>query len=256
MYLWVFPSRDAAVGALSGASAGFVALLVAHPIETFKVRLQATPGPSVRSCRTLRAALGVYWRLLWVRPYSGIAIHLPQYAALNALRFAAFEAAKPWVGVIPNGPPPTTKQLFLSGAFAGVVVAATLHPLFMLKTMQQAQRSSILPTVRALWAQEGLRGFYRTFCLGFFRYSVALGVFFSAFPWLRARLTATPGSRTPNNPSSSPGAHRGDACGGSDWGAGVDRHLPRGCCAGEDVRGAHRGPGAHPGSGLRTDAVP
>ena len=178
-YLGVFPDRNTAVSALAGCTAGFIAVLVAHPVESIKVRMQANQT-------------GFRWRDLasLVRnPYYGILPHLPHYAAMNVLRFGGYEFAKPLFGVR-SGTEPTFAQRFGAGSFSGLIVAATLHPFFVVRVIQQANRYSFRDTLTQLWQREGMRGFYRTYDLNLLRLGFAFGVFFGAYPLVRERLAA------------------------------------------------------------------
>ena len=177
-YLGLFPDRNTAVSALSGCTAGFVAVMVAHPVETIKVRMQAQKT-------------GYRWRdilTLVKNPYYGIAPHLPHYGAMNILRFGAYEFAKPLFGVR-DGQTMCHWQRFACGSFSGLMVAGTLHPFFVVRTIQQANRIGFQETVSTLWNLEGVRGFFRTYDVNLIRLGVAFGVFFSSYAVVKERLS-------------------------------------------------------------------
>lgn len=187
MYLLVFPNRDYAVGAVSGVMAATVAVFFAHPIEAVKVRIQSEqPGSS---------PAGFTWhRLVQLlrRPYSGIGPHLLQYSALNFIRFGSFAAAKAYferqhAEGAPGSQvaPLPLHELFQCGAFSGLCIAAVLHPLWVVKTHQQANRISIAEALCRLWQGEGVRGFFRGYASGFVRFPIALGVFFTSYEALK-----------------------------------------------------------------------
>lgn len=196
MYLVVFPNRESAVGSLTGVLASTVSILVAHPIEAVKVRLQSGERGG------LIAASGCRWRQaasLLRRPYCGIGPHLVQYSALNFIRFGTYAAAKSYfegrraaaaaeAGAPPCAGPLPLTDIFLSGTFSGVCIAAVLHPLWVLKTHQQANRLGVGEAATRLWQGEGVRGFFRGYVSGFARFPLALGVFFSSWEALK-RLT-------------------------------------------------------------------
>jgi len=123
------------------------------------------------------------------KPYYGIGPHFIQYSILNFVRFGSYAAAK---GFFSRRHPHDEKphqlllsEIFASGAFSGVCIAATLHPLFVIKTHQQINRLNPREAVLQLWNGEGIRGLYRTFLAGFVRFPLALGVFFSAYEALK-----------------------------------------------------------------------
>lgn len=198
MYLWVFPNRDYAIGATGGLAASACAIFVSHPVESLKVRMQSGhfgggPGDSL-----LRRLGGLLWR-----PYYGIMPHLVQYSAFNSVRFGSFAAAKGHfqrrrgghVGPLPLA------DIFLCGAFSGTCIAATLHPLFVLKTHQQVNRISLPEALGRLWHHEGVRGLFRGYLSGFARFPLALGVFFTMYEALSRpellNLAAEPQHTTP-----------------------------------------------------------
>lgn len=185
MYFGIFPSRDYVVGAASGVLASTAAVLVMHPIESVKVRMQSAQAvpDGVSQWRRLAALIH--------RPYYGIGPHFIQYSVLNFIRFGSYAAAKGFFsrrsGQGNDGKPRQLllPEVFACGAFSGVCIAAVLHPLFVVKTHQQINRLSPHEAVMKLWHGEGIRGLFRTYLAGFVRFPLALGVFFSAYEALK-----------------------------------------------------------------------
>lgn len=185
MYLLVFPNRDYAVGALAGVVASAAAIFAAHPIESVKVRLQSGErGGSLDA---------PWWRRvaeLLRRPYCGIGPHLLQYSALNSIRFGSFAAAKGFferrqAACSPGAVLLPLHETFLCGAFSGGCIAALLHPLWFVKTHQQANRLGVVEAGRRIWNAEGVRGFFRGYVSGFARFPIALGIFFASYEALK-----------------------------------------------------------------------
>lgn len=183
MYLLVFPNRDYAVGAVSGVIASVAAILVAHPIDSVKVRLQRGESGTIGEGWGRRSAA------LLRRPYAGIGAHLLQYSALNFIRFGSFSALHAYFerqhahsgrgGLLP------LLEVFWCGAFSGGCIAVLLHPLWVLKTYQQAQRVGVLEAASLMWEKEGIRGAFRGYLSGFVRFPLALGVFFTSYDALK-----------------------------------------------------------------------
>ena len=173
-----FRDRPTALGTLTGVSSSTVAVLVAHPIETVKVRIQSH-AHGVHFFSHWKSARGIIRR-----PYAGLLPHLVQYLPMNALRFGGYERAKPlvgWTGEIPAA----WWQPFAAGGCSGMTVAAILHPLYVIKTAGQAWRSGPYDTAQQLLRQHGLRGLYLTYPLGFVRFGVALSVFFGTYAGMK-----------------------------------------------------------------------
>jgi len=123
------------------------------------------------------------------RPYYGIGPHFIQYAALNSIRFGSYNAATSFMSRRHSADPQNAQlplsDIFACGAFSGVCIAATLHPLFVVKTHQQNNRLGTREAALRLWQGEGLRGLFRTYLAGFARFPFALGVFFTSYEALK-----------------------------------------------------------------------
>lgn len=191
MYLWVFPNRDYAVGAVAGTVASGVAVFLAHPIESVKVRMQSGHRGGAASSTSWERFRG-----LFRRPYCGIGPHFLQYSALNSIRFGSYAAAKGFFERRHASEEGFTQlpisEIFACGMISGTCIAALLHPLFVVKTHQQINRIGILAAVQALWRGEGVRGLFRGYVSGFVRFPIALGVFFAAYEALKRALDSRP----------------------------------------------------------------
>lgn len=186
MYYCFFPNRDYAVGALSGIFASCVAVLLSHPIESVKVRMQTAQHLSEPTAFRRLA------KLLW-RPYYGIGPHLLQYMLLNSVRFGSFNAAQGYLQRRAGDRQLSLSEILAAGTFSGACIAATLHPLFVVKTHQQVNRLSTIEAMQRLWHGEGLPGFFRAFVSGFVRFPVALGVFFVTYEAMKRTPLFTTG---------------------------------------------------------------
>lgn len=174
MYFYFFPNRDYAVGAVSGILASCIAVTLSHPIESVKVRMQTAQHIGEPTL------LGRVTKLLW-RPYYGIGPHLLQYMLLNSVRFGSFNAAQGYLQRRAGQRQLWLSEVLAAGLFSGGCIAATLHPLFVVKTHQQVNRLSTLEATKRLWHGEGLPGFFRAFVSGFVRFPLALGIFFVSY---------------------------------------------------------------------------
>lgn len=176
MYLGLFPNREYAVGAVSGAAASFLAVGITHPIESVKARMQSgEQGPA-----------GSHWwtqfRSIVHRPYYGVGTQLLYTALVSSVRFGSFDAAEKFFagsggasGIL------TLSEVFLCGAFSGACMAASLHPCMVVKIHQQINRIGPGQAVQQLWKGEGLRGLFRTYGAAFVRFPISGGVFFTVY---------------------------------------------------------------------------
>lgn len=189
MYLFLFPNRDYAVGAVSGVAASLAAVFIMHPVESVKVRMQSGQRGGAVDETPWRRLRGLFHR-----PYYGIGPHLLQYSALNSIRFGSYAAAKGYLerrhghGFV--GPLPL-HEIFQCGVFSGFCIAALVHPMWVLKTHQQINRLGVAEAACRLWQGEGVRGFFRGYVSGFVRFPVALGVFFAAYEAMKRPETWT-----------------------------------------------------------------
>jgi len=190
MYLGVFPDREYAVGAVSGVFASVVAVLIMHPIESVKVRMQNVQHTGAGSASGWERA-----KALMRHPYYGVGPHQMQYAVMNFIRFGSYNSAKAFMlrhhktPALESEAAPVNKlplhSIFACGAFSGTCIAACLHPLFVVKTHQQVNRLGVQEAVLNLWSGEGVQGLYRTFLAGFIRFPVALGFLFTVYEALK-----------------------------------------------------------------------
>lgn len=100
---------------------------------------------------------------------------------LNSVRFGSFNAAQGYLQRRAGQRQLWLSEVLAAGLFSGGCIAATLHPLFVVKTHQQVNRLSTLEATTRLWHGEGLPGFFRAFVSGFVRFPLALGIFFVSY---------------------------------------------------------------------------
>ena len=118
----------------------------------------------------------------------GLLPHLALYLPMNTVRFGVYERAKPVVGWTAGLERPAWWMPYAAGACAGVAVAATIHPLFVVKTFQQAHRTGPREAARRLLSTHGPRGLVLTWPLSFVRFAVALSVFFGSYDQIKSRV--------------------------------------------------------------------
>jgi len=196
----LLPGRDTALKLLIPWVSFSTGLLVAHPLDTIRVRWQTLGQPPLH---TLRHD-GV--RSL----FAGITTPMLVMGPVVAGLFAGYEALKPRVaatgyfrrdGADPAStkaePEYTAAEHFVAGAMAGGLAAQLLCPIFVMRVRQQTfaaagQAPQPLATVaRNLVAKEGLRGFYRGNLLVTANEALARGCFFASYGGLKSAVDAS-----------------------------------------------------------------
>lgn len=161
------PNCDAASGACS--------TLVLHPVDVIKTRMQVQGSESVSGPRFTNS-----WQIAqhlvrnegWRSLYKGVSPNLAGNAASWGLYFFGFRIVTDQLHHM-HQLSKTTSDL-VSGVVTGTLVLAVTNPIWVVKTRQCLDMTSDRPNVsllgslRDLWKNEGLRGFYRGFGAGLF----------------------------------------------------------------------------------------
>ncbi|XP_013384816.1 mitochondrial basic amino acids transporter-like [Lingula anatina] len=187
---------------VAGCLGGCAGVLVGHPFDTVKVRLQ-TQNPAKRlykgtfGCfRTIIAkesALGLY---------KGMASPLYGLALINAIVF----------GVQGNvqrrmANPDTLQSHFLAGATAGLVQCVVCSPMELAKTRMQIQgqgesRTQFKSTkhlytgpidcLKKIYKAHGIRGVFKGFTLTIVRETPSFGIYFATYEFLCRQMVEQP----------------------------------------------------------------
>ena len=150
-------------GCIFGGISGTFGVLVGHPFDTLKLRMQMGGGASLSAAaRALLATEGA--RGLFKGAFS---ISLGQ-APINAMIFGANHFATELLQGAQGGAPLTLPQLFACGTFSGLMQSLVLSPFELLKVQQQmhgvgcrGETLSFREVSSAIVARFGLRGLYR-----------------------------------------------------------------------------------------------
>jgi solute carrier family 25 carnitine/acylcarnitine transporter 20/29 len=154
------------VGLLSGCVAGAANVLIGHPFDTAKVRMQVSGRGLAATVRNLILHEGV------AALYKGVRPAFYNVPFIYASYFAAYEAGKLMQGVPLNSTDPITlRQSFIAGCFSGIPVCLLLTPTELIKCRLQVEgmdgkAPAHGPTqpwqlVRQIIHREGLRGLYK-----------------------------------------------------------------------------------------------
>ena len=176
---------------LAGSVGGGVGMVLGHPLDTIKVRLQQNPTKykTAMSCflLTLRGEgpLGLM---------KGLAPPLLSVSLFQAVAFAAFGSSLSFVsGGIPESEA-STLQLFVAGSISGAATVAVTTPTDLLKIKLQLRRSGggtlgdMAGCAREVYKSEGFRGFFRGTVATAARDTWSTGLYFCLYHELKRFL--------------------------------------------------------------------
>jgi solute carrier family 25 carnitine/acylcarnitine transporter 20/29 len=171
---------------IAGGIAGSASVIVGHPFDTIKVRMQTS------SASTSASFGGGFLNL-----FRGMAAPLSTAAVVNAIIFAAYGTSSRWWDQYM--PPPDSESLslhhdptiksFCCGSFAGFCQALVICPMEHLKCRLQLQPGSPghvaydgpIGAARAIVKSHGVPGLYRGFVSTLWREVPAFGAYFSVY---------------------------------------------------------------------------
>eukprot|EP00127_Corallochytrium_limacisporum_P007198 Clim_evm71s243 gene=Clim_evmTU71s243 len=186
---------DTAIHLSAGTVGGISGVLISHPFDTLKVRLQVnqhiTLGKAIRDA--FRSSSGL--RSL----YYGITSPIMGTAWIKATAFTGNNVGRDAVRSIagkPRDAPLTLTQKSLASAFAGAITTVVVTPVERVKIAMQTaiigtgrEPASAIGTVTQLFRQDGIRyGLYRGFLATLARDMPSYAVYFVAYDQCRQRL--------------------------------------------------------------------
>lgn len=196
---------------IAGGVAGSASVVVGHPFDTIKVRMQTSGASPLGAVRDGGA------RSL----FRGMAAPFTAAGGINAIIFASYgsftrlwegwlEADAPAAPKGEGGPPPqNTLKVFTCGAAAGTVQAFVICPMEHVKCRLQVQRSAATATAAAatvastqqpmykgpidaclsITRRHGLfRGLYRGMGVTLWRETPAFGMYFATYDAIKSRV--------------------------------------------------------------------
>mmetsp|Transcript_17466 Transcript_17466/g.25817 ORF Transcript_17466/g.25817 Transcript_17466/m.25817 type:complete len:323 (-) Transcript_17466:245-1213(-) len=167
---------------IAGGVAGSASVIVGHPFDTIKVRLQ-TSSTSLSSS----ASGGL------ISLFRGMAAPLSTAAVVNAIIFAAYGASSRWWDQHVSPPNEELqhdpwKKAFVCGTYAGLCQAFVICPMEHLKCRLQVEPSPGSVAFRgpkdaalAIMRSHGITGLYRGFGCTLVREVPAFGAYFSVY---------------------------------------------------------------------------
>lgn len=197
-------------GFIAGGFGGSCLVLIGHPFDTIKVRIQTMPLPSpgqppmyrntwdcVRKTASNEGLRGFY---------KGMAAPLVGVAPIFAVSFFGFHIGKQLQQKTPDETL-TYPQLFIAGMVAGVFSSVVMAPGERIKCLLQVQQSAAtakyagpVDCAKQLYREGGIRSIYRGTAATLLRDVPASGMYFMTYDWLMNALTPAGKTRKDLNP--------------------------------------------------------
>jgi len=180
---------------IAGGVAGSLSVVVGHPFDTLKVRMQ-TSGGSLLSLATSYGGAASLFR--------GMAAPLSAACAINATIFASYGwSSRLYDQYIPT--PENSKnpvhdpsiKAFSCGSFAGLVQCVVICPIEHLKCRLQVQHGKGAPdniykgpvqAARSIVKNYGISGLFRGWCVTSWREVPAFGLYFAIYDLAKDRI--------------------------------------------------------------------
>ena len=200
---------DMAIDTISGTAAGIAQVVVGHPLDTLKIRMQASSvlrSKQVENTRTVYSTLRTtIQRDGFLGLYKGAAAPLCGAMLQNASAFLFWGISKRLFQKKDTDPATgklTIPGLFKSGLVVGMLCLMIEHPIDLLKTQMQVQvgakgqqYSSVFDVARSIYTQKGVVGFYQGIGPNFWRFVPGRAVYLSSFEvtnrWLQKNKRKT-----------------------------------------------------------------
>ena len=155
--------------------AGGAGVLLGHPLDTVKVKLQIT---------------GKVANLSWSL-YRGLFPPLITTGLISSVNFSIYEKCKEYLS---DGDRKRVDLniIFWSGAFAGTCISLVTNPISLIKVQQQAvTEHSVLNCAKSLYQTHGVKAFYRGYTMMFLMESFGRGVYLWTYEYVKKKIDPT-----------------------------------------------------------------
>lgn len=184
---------------ICGGFGGICTVLIGHPLDTIKVRLQTMPIPKPGEQPMYSGTLDCIKKTVAKEGvtglYKGMGAPLAAIAPIFAISFMGYG-----VGKRVFGPPPDQKfsavQYFCAGAFSGIFTTTIMAPGERIKCLLQIQQGSgeklydgPIDCAIKLYKQGGIRNIYKGFVATLMRDVPAAGLYFLTYEKLNEFFT-------------------------------------------------------------------
>eukprot|EP00934_Nitzschia_sp_Nitz4_P002687 Nitzschia sp. Nitz4//scaffold264_size26629//24865//25954//NITZ4_008241-RA/size26629-augustus-gene-0.3-mRNA-1//1//CDS//3329544818//2677//frame0 len=216
---------------VAGGVAGSASVIVGHPFDTIKVRMQTSLGGG------MRGSASSYGGILSL--YRGLAAPLSTACVINALIFSSYGWSSRVYDQVVGLPPDNAadahplhdpfKKAFTCGSFAGLVQALVVCPMEHVKCRLQVQHAKGSPdhlhkgpvqAARSILRSHGMPGLFRGWSVTMWREVPAFGAYFALYDLMKDNLNSFFAQRAgPNNKDSGYYAWAASALAGGITGA-------------------------------------
>ncbi|EEB15076.1 mitochondrial carnitine/acylcarnitine carrier protein CACL, putative [Pediculus humanus corporis] len=176
---------------VAGCFGGCAGILVGHPLDTIKIRIQTQDYKNPQYRGTIHCFKKVIEKESLSGLYKGISSPLAGVAVINAIVFGVY-------GTVQKNltEPESLKSCFASGAVAGLVQSFICSPMELVKSRTQIQESKIITgpfqTFRDIYRKQGLKGIFKGLNITFLREGLGFGIYFSTYEWLTRNNDSKP----------------------------------------------------------------
>ncbi|KAL1492689.1 hypothetical protein ABEB36_010906 [Hypothenemus hampei] len=181
-----------------GGFGGISTVLVGHPLDTIKVRLQTMPVPKLGELPHYTSTLDCFNKIIKnegpVGFYKGMGAPLLGVSPIFALSFMGFGVGKTLFCPVDTSQH-TYLQYFMAGAFSGIFTTAVMTPGERIKCLLQVQEGGTkayngpLDVVKKLYKQGGITSIFRGFGATLLRDVPASGVYFLTYEAVQNYIT-------------------------------------------------------------------
>uniref|UniRef100_A0A1L8DEP0 Putative mitochondrial ornithine transporter n=1 Tax=Nyssomyia neivai TaxID=330878 RepID=A0A1L8DEP0_9DIPT len=190
---------------LSGGFGGVCTVIVGHPLDTIKVRLQTMPlpeaGQSPLYAGTWDCAKKTIQREGFRGLYKGMSAPISGVAPIFAMSFFGFGLGKRLQQRTPDEKL-TNTQLFLAGAFSGVFTTSIMAPGERIKCLLQIQQGGNQPQkyngmvdcAKQLYKEGGMRSIYKGSFATLLRDVPASGLYYLTYEFTKEKIGARMGT--------------------------------------------------------------
>uniref|UniRef100_A0A914VDV6 Mitochondrial carnitine/acylcarnitine carrier protein n=1 Tax=Plectus sambesii TaxID=2011161 RepID=A0A914VDV6_9BILA len=186
---------------LAGGVGGACTVIVGHPFDTVKVRLQTMPKPKPGEVVPFKGTFDCFRQTVakegFFALYKGMAAPLIGVSPLFAVYFAGCSVGR-WLQQTHPGQEMTFLQNFNAGALAGVFTTIIMVPGERIKCLLQVQQNAApgtpnkyagpMDVARQLYKEGGIRSIYRGTGATLLRDIPASGAYLSTYEYLKKAL--------------------------------------------------------------------
>ncbi|KAK6636182.1 hypothetical protein RUM43_009835 [Polyplax serrata] len=175
----------------AGCLGGCAGILVGHPLDTIKIRIQTQDFRNPLYKGTVDCFRKVVKQESILGLYKGMSSPLAGVAVINAVVFGVYGNIQKNLS-----DPESLGSCFISGAVAGLVQSFICSPMELVKSRMQIQTGKVsdglLVYLKKIWRKDGMGGVFRGLNVTFLRESLGFGVYFSSYEWLTRSESEVP----------------------------------------------------------------